>query len=220
MEQIYKAVKRRKEKAFFVCLCSRGRCNSGQRPRGINSHGNATGLPNKSLSLEKEIVQGFTIRPLPGLVNFVPAIAYHFCLNLHAAFSQPGNSLIYWSPVDICILNPMILPVGGARLISCMLELGTARKCWEVPVTSKKIRKLQIAHHVIKMLLHRHVGLTPLLVDHLPSHLKLSTIVTLYCHFKSSFSGGISKFWTRLLLHTLQISWIETIGLVVFHILW
>ena len=29
----------------------------------------------------------------PGLVNFVPAVAYHFCLNLPAEFSQPGNSL-------------------------------------------------------------------------------------------------------------------------------
>ena len=27
----------------------------------------------------------------PGLVNFVPAVAYHFCLSLPASFSQPGN---------------------------------------------------------------------------------------------------------------------------------
>ena len=27
----------------------------------------------------------------PGLVNFVHAFAYHFCLILLAAFSQPGN---------------------------------------------------------------------------------------------------------------------------------
>ena len=31
----------------------------------------------------------------PGLVNLVPAVAYHFCLNLPAAFLQPGNSLIF-----------------------------------------------------------------------------------------------------------------------------
>ena len=36
-------------------------------------------------------VQGIFIWPFPGLVNFVPAVAYHFCLNLPAAFSQPGN---------------------------------------------------------------------------------------------------------------------------------
>ena len=27
-------------------------------------------------------------------MNFVPGVAYHFCLNLSAAFSQPGNGLI------------------------------------------------------------------------------------------------------------------------------
>ena len=30
-------------------------------------------------------------RLFPGLVNFVPAIAYLFCLYLPAAFSQPGD---------------------------------------------------------------------------------------------------------------------------------
>ena len=39
-------------------------------------------------------VQDLTIRLFPGLVNFVPAAAYHFCLNLPATFSQPGNGLI------------------------------------------------------------------------------------------------------------------------------
>ena len=34
------------------------------------------------------------IRPFPGLVNFVPAVAYILCLHLPAAFSQPGNGLI------------------------------------------------------------------------------------------------------------------------------
>ena len=38
--------------------------------------------------------QGISIRPFPGLVNFVPAVAYLFCLNLPAAFSQPGNGLL------------------------------------------------------------------------------------------------------------------------------
>ena len=38
-------------------------------------------------------IQGWTIRPFPGLENFVPAVAYQFCLNLSAALSQPGNGL-------------------------------------------------------------------------------------------------------------------------------
>ena len=36
-------------------------------------------------------VQGWMIRPLPGLVNFAPAVAYNLCLNLPAAFPQPGS---------------------------------------------------------------------------------------------------------------------------------
>ena len=39
--------------------------------------------------------------PFPGLVNFFPAVAYHFCLNLPAAFSQHGNGLI----LRPCIVN-------------------------------------------------------------------------------------------------------------------
>ena len=38
-------------------------------------------------------IQGATIRLSPGLVNFVSAVAYLFCLNLPAVFSQPGNGL-------------------------------------------------------------------------------------------------------------------------------
>ena len=37
---------------------------------------------------------GQSIMPFPGLVNSVPFVAYHFCLNLPAAFWQPGNGLI------------------------------------------------------------------------------------------------------------------------------
>ena len=39
-------------------------------------------------------LQGITIRQFPSLVNFVAAVAYHFCLNLPATFSQPENGLI------------------------------------------------------------------------------------------------------------------------------
>ena len=39
-------------------------------------------------------VQGISKKPFPGWVNFVPALAHLFCLNLPAAFSQPGIGLI------------------------------------------------------------------------------------------------------------------------------
>ena len=54
-----------------------------------------TEVPNvlgyKGLGLN---LQGSTMRPFPGLVNFVPAVFYHFCFNLPGAFSQPGNGLL------------------------------------------------------------------------------------------------------------------------------
>ena len=39
-------------------------------------------------------LQGSTKRQSPGLVNFVITLAYHFCLALPAAFTQPGNHLL------------------------------------------------------------------------------------------------------------------------------
>ena len=39
-------------------------------------------------------VQEWVKFPFPGLVNFVPAVAYHFCLNLPKTFSQPGNGIL------------------------------------------------------------------------------------------------------------------------------
>ena len=40
-------------------------------------------------------VQGFTLWLFAGLVNFIIAVAYHFCLNLLVAFSQPGDGLTF-----------------------------------------------------------------------------------------------------------------------------
>ena len=54
-----------------------------------------------SCSINYMSVQGSTIRQAPGLLNFVPAVAYHFCLNMPAAFSQPGACLI----VEPCICS-------------------------------------------------------------------------------------------------------------------
>ena len=45
-------------------------------------------------------IQGSTNRRALGLVNFVPALAYHFCLNFPAAFTQPGARLL----VEPCTL--------------------------------------------------------------------------------------------------------------------
>ena len=41
---------------------------------------------------------------LPGLVNFVIAVAYHFCLSLPAVFTQPGQSILA-NPCNIGVLS-------------------------------------------------------------------------------------------------------------------
>ena len=40
------------------------------------------------------LIQDSAKRLRPGLLNFVPTVAYHFYLNLPAAFTQPGRSLL------------------------------------------------------------------------------------------------------------------------------
>ena len=39
-------------------------------------------------------LQGSAKKRSPGLVNFVPALAYHLCLALPAAFTQPGDHFL------------------------------------------------------------------------------------------------------------------------------
>ena len=54
----------------------------------------ATPASELLLVLYIQNVQGYTKRWSQGLVNFVSALAYHFCLALSAAFTQPGNHLL------------------------------------------------------------------------------------------------------------------------------
>ena len=55
------------------------------RPNDLSTH--------KRMIFRREL-QAWAMKPFPGLVNFVPAVAYHFCRNLPAIFSLPGNGLI------------------------------------------------------------------------------------------------------------------------------
>ena len=43
---------------------------------------------------EEENIQGSAKRFLPGFVNSVPAVAYHFCQSFPAAFTRPGRYLL------------------------------------------------------------------------------------------------------------------------------
>ena len=49
-------------------------------------------------------LQGSAKRRALGLVNFVPADAYHFCLALPAAFSQPGDYSLQIIARDLSVL--------------------------------------------------------------------------------------------------------------------
>ena len=46
-------------------------------------------------------LQGSAKRRSPGLVNFVTALAYHFCLALPAAFSQPGGPIFALRNIEL-----------------------------------------------------------------------------------------------------------------------
>ena len=59
------------------------------------------------LSIRTSYVQGSTNRRALGLVNFVPALAYHFSLNLPAAFTQPRAHLLA-EPCTFQILSVLI----------------------------------------------------------------------------------------------------------------
>ena len=51
-------------------------------------------LPPHGIEGEREGVKGSTKRRLPGLANFVTAVAYHICLALTAAFTKPGDHIL------------------------------------------------------------------------------------------------------------------------------
>ena len=77
---------------FCVCLCSlilgtplAWNVLWHLKERFSNCKCNIINVDDPSLTLKQ--VQGISIGPFPGLVNFVPAVAYFFCLNLPAAFS-------------------------------------------------------------------------------------------------------------------------------------
>ena len=53
-----------------------------------------TGDKSQASGVEKEDIKSSAKRWSSGLMNFVPAVAYHFCLGLPAAFTQPGARLL------------------------------------------------------------------------------------------------------------------------------
>ena len=72
-------------------VLTRWRCRSRARWRTI------------SFDIVSDHIQGSAKRRAPGLVNVIPAVAYHFCLALPAAFTQPGDHLL----VEPCSVRPL-----------------------------------------------------------------------------------------------------------------
>ena len=72
-------------------------------------------------------VKGSTNRRALGLVNFVPALPYHFCLKLPAAFTQPGARLL----VEPCMPHSNRTP---PHEIADLFDFGTA--CGRIKFTS------------------------------------------------------------------------------------
>ena len=68
-------------------------------------------------------IQDLAKLPFPGLQNFVTALAYHFCLNLPAAFSQPGNGLIEIPCTGSSVWSATWTP--GGRRTKCSRRSGT-----------------------------------------------------------------------------------------------
>ena len=79
--------------------------------------------PSFNRAFVRDTLQGPAKRLRPGLVKFVSAVAYKSCLNLPAAFTQPGRSLL----ADPCTRFPSL------HVLSCVqseISLCTQLKKW------------------------------------------------------------------------------------------
>ena len=56
--------------------------------------GDDTFWDQESNEIAPRALHGSPKESFPGLVNFVTAVAYHLCLSLPAAFTQPGAHLV------------------------------------------------------------------------------------------------------------------------------
>ena len=79
------------ENAYHVMSEVRYECHAGFVMKGgadsLKCHATGCWMPNE-LPTCVRYVQGLAERLRPGLVKFVTAVAYHYCLNLPAAFTK------------------------------------------------------------------------------------------------------------------------------------
>ena len=79
-------------------------------------------------------LQGLAEKWVPGLVNFVLAVAYHLCLALPGAFTQPGDHLLS----DPCThVTSVIQGSAKRRAPGWVNAAGKARQKWEATARTK-----------------------------------------------------------------------------------
>ena len=100
-------------------------------PLPFLSSGCTRNMPNILGALFREVgLQGSPKECFPGLVNFVTAVAYHFCLNLPIAFSQPGKHSFGDPCISVSLrhpfgrFSPSPLPCGV-----CFANFGALKLC-------------------------------------------------------------------------------------------
>ena len=74
---------------------------------------------SKYMSFCLTCTQGLAKRQSSGLVNFVPALAYHFCMVLPEVFTQPGAHLLYIH-ISRVVRKDRNLKSQGLRLLHVM----------------------------------------------------------------------------------------------------
>ena len=67
-------------------------------------------------------VLGLEIILARGLAKFVPAVAYHFCLNLPATFPQPHTQVLFPGPVHLFVCRAMEIQFKASRLFTFAVE--------------------------------------------------------------------------------------------------
>ena len=70
-------------------------------------------IKGDTLGIWDNIQGGLAKRQSPGLMNFVTALPYHFCLALPKAFTQPGDYLLDKPCTKGCLKKRMRTPVGA-----------------------------------------------------------------------------------------------------------
>ena len=119
--------------ASLLILCDKSRPMQSRQTTSPTSEVNGC---------QRFIVQSSAKRWFQGLVNFVSARAYHFCLALPAEFTQPGNHLL----AELCTSIPLDFGLSGGekRLRQRWWHQRTTVKRQVAPAQFRAARRLHL----------------------------------------------------------------------------